>query len=136
MRDWLPPGRREVMTTLSRRPYGPNTYVNPILVRWITAASFQAQDLPDSAAVYLELTLSPNGLPWPFRLDMRILSSFAHLGLVNLYTELGRAQDAERHLELLEKDMTRPDPEMDQLLVDARAAVGAAVRHATTERLE
>jgi hypothetical protein len=110
----------DILVSLSRRPFGPDTDVNPILVRWMTAESFRTQDLPDSAATYFELVLIPAVFPWEYRLDMRMLSSFAHLRLVHLYAQVGRTQEAKRHLAMLDSEAMHPDPAMAGWLVEAR----------------
>jgi hypothetical protein len=54
--------------------------------------------------------------------------SFAHQRLVVLYSRLGRLADARRHWQVFAGSFTAPDPEMQHLVDEARAAVASAER--------
>jgi len=95
------------------------------MVRWSLADAYEKLGHPDSAAICLERVVSD---PAPPREDNvhGVALPFAHLRLVLLYARLGRVADAERHLAVVEKWFTTPDPEARRLLDEARSAVRAA----------
>jgi hypothetical protein len=113
----------QILGLLARQVEQPSTDLSPPLVRWLASGAFAHRGQPDSAAAYLELSLVPSGLEWQRRLDIRLLSSFAHQRLVILYANLGRLGDARRHFAALEHDFTSPDPQLRHLLSDAQSAV-------------
>jgi len=93
--------------------------------RWVLADAFERSGRADSAAFYLERSFTAE--------DIRFLPAFAagvqpyaHQRLALLYARLGRAAEAERHLEAAEKAWDRPDPEVRLMLEEARGAVRTA----------
>jgi len=66
--------------------------------------------------------------------QIRTASSFAHQRLVVLYARMGRLEDARRHWKSFSDTFTRPDPEMQPLVEEARAALASAEGLAKTTR--
>jgi tetratricopeptide (TPR) repeat protein len=91
--------------------------------RWLVAQAYERLGQPDSAAAFYLRMLGPEqpGVGWT-----ALVRSFVHQRLVMLYTHMGRLAEAERHLAMLERDFTRPDPDVRHLLDEARAAVRSA----------
>jgi hypothetical protein len=88
--------------------------------RWLAAQAYERLDQPDSAvAMYLRM-LGPDV---PIYSLIGLVHPFVHQRLVLLYARMGRLEDAERHLAILERDVTRPDPDVRRLLDEARDAV-------------
>ncbi len=90
----------------------PQSALGPILVRWLTAQAFEQSQQPDSAATYYELALDPTRLFWERRLDIMLVSSFAHDRLAEIYASAGRLPEAKRHRDILEKGLARPNPDL------------------------
>jgi tRNA A37 N6-isopentenylltransferase MiaA len=55
-----------------------------------------------------------------------VVVPFAHLRLVTLFARMGWLADAERHLAVVERCFTTPDPEVRRMLEEARSAVRSA----------
>ncbi len=85
------------------------------------AQAYERLGQPDSAAAFYLRLLGPEqpAMGWT-----ALVHSFAHQRLVMLYSHMGRLAEAERHMAILERDFTRPDPDVRHLLDEARAAVG------------
>jgi hypothetical protein len=86
--------------------------------RWLVAQAYERLGQPDSAVAFYDRLLAPGALS--------LTHSFARLRLVMLYARMGRAEAAERHFAVLERDCTNPDPDVRRLLDEARAAVRSA----------
>lgn len=80
-------------------------------MRLLTALIFEQFQQPDSAAAYYELALDPARLFWVRRLDIMLVSPFAHDRLARIYTSAGRLSDARRH-RALGATFARPDLEL------------------------
>jgi len=96
------------------------------MMRWMVGEAFERLGRRDSAIAYYELALDRGpmtGSEWHQR---AVLYSFLHQRLAVLHAGLGHVSEAERHLEILERDFTRPDPDVRHLLDEARAAVADA----------
>ena len=103
-------------------------------VRWFLADVFEQLGRPDSAAACLERTVSDpapaidecgrHGIAWPF----------AHRRLVLLYARMGRIEDAKRHWQIFSETMQTPDPEIQPLIAEARAALVSAEGMARSAR--
>ncbi|MBI1799284.1 MAG: protein kinase, partial [Candidatus Eisenbacteria bacterium] len=100
--------------------------IGRVPLRWLVADAYERLGKPDSAAAYFELALSPARTFWEERVAMRMASSFAHRRLVMLYAHMGRLTDAERHWQILAETFTHPDPELRDLVDDARSALVSA----------
>jgi tetratricopeptide (TPR) repeat protein len=85
--------------------------------RWLVAQAYEHLGRPDSAAAFYSRMLSPSP---------SFGSSFARQRLVVLCAGMGRIAEAETQLTALERDFTRPDPEVRHLLDEARTAVQRA----------
>jgi len=91
--------------------------------RWLVASAYERLGQPDSAMAFYERMLGP-GSP---QLDLVGLTHpFVHQRLAVLHAQKGELVEAERHLAILERDVTRPDPEVRRLIDEARDAVRAA----------
>jgi hypothetical protein len=60
--------------------------------------------------------------------------SYAHRRLVLVYARMGRLEEARRHWEIFSATFTRPDPEMEPLVEEARAALMSAEAMAKSAR--
>ena len=95
-------------------------------IRWLVASAHEQAGRREEAVRAYELVLDPTHLhhdAWPWR---ALLGPFAHQRLAILYAQMGRQDDARRHLEALERAWQRPDPGLERLLGEARSAVGSA----------
>jgi serine/threonine protein kinase/tetratricopeptide (TPR) repeat protein len=124
----------DLLAPLSRGSYRFGIGLDRVYLRWITAESFVSQDLPDSAAAYFELALTPGVSPWTSRLNARMLSSLVRLRLVSLYAQTGRGDEAARQFAILDREVTHPDADMTRLITEARAALEAAGQPARAGR--
>ena len=95
-------------------------------VRWFLADAFERLGRSDSAAVYLERAVVDPAPAIDEGFLRGVVVPFAHLRLITLYTRMGRVADAERHLAVVEKWFTTPDPEVRRMLEAARTAVRSA----------
>jgi len=96
------------------------------IVRWSLADAYEHLGQPDSAAVVLERITSD---PEPARDERHargILLPFSHRRLVLLYARMGRLEDARRHWEIFNATVRTPDPELQPLIAEARAALASA----------
>jgi hypothetical protein len=91
--------------------------------RWLVAQAYERLDQPDSAAAFYVRMLGPDV---PGVNLIGLVHTFVHQRLVLLYARMGRLDEAEQHLAILERDVTRPDPDVLRLLDEARAAVRSA----------
>src|SRR5262249_17061488 len=91
-------------------------------VRWFLADAFEKLGQPDSAAVTLERVIS-DPAPWE---SNRFLHTFAHRRLTLLYARTGRLEDARRHWQIFSETVRTPDPELQPLIAEARAALTSA----------
>jgi hypothetical protein len=91
--------------------------------RWLVAQAYEQLGQPDSAAAFYLRMLGPEV---PGINLIGLVHSFVHQRLVLLYARTGRLEEAERHLAILERNFTHPDPDLRHLLDDARAAVRGA----------
>ena len=85
--------------------------------RWLVAQAYERLGQPDSAAAFYRRMLEPAGSTF---------DPFTRLRLVALLARMGRIADAGRHLAILERDFTRPDPDVRRILDEARTAVRTA----------
>jgi tetratricopeptide (TPR) repeat protein len=106
---------------------------NRVLKRWLVAEAYESLGRLDSAAVYFVLAMSPLGNPEALR-DARMAYSYAHRRLVLVYARMGRLEEARRHWEIFSATFTRPDPEMEPLVEEARAALMSAEAMAKSAR--
>ena len=94
--------------------------------QWLLAAAYERQGHLDSSAAQLERLASWQGArPAGWR---GLTHSFAHQRLVLLYARLGRLEDARRHWKIFSETFTSPDPELQHLVDEARAALASAER--------
>jgi len=94
-------------------------------VRWFMADAFERLDRPDSAAVQLERALSDPEHTW-WETHLRgIAVPFIHRRLVLLYARMGRLEDARRHWQAFSETVLTPDPAIQPLIADARAALAS-----------
>ena len=98
-------------------------------VRWFLADVFERLGQPDSAAVVLERVVS-DPAPWEFG----TVAPFAHRRLVLLYARMGRLEDARRHWQIFSETVRTPDPEIQPLIAEARAALVSAEGMAKSAR--
>ncbi|HYM81003.1 MAG TPA: hypothetical protein VEY91_06280, partial [Candidatus Limnocylindria bacterium] len=97
-------------------------------VQWFLADAFEKLGHPDSAAVYLELIASgPVAFYQKSQLRRGITVPFAHRRLVLLYARMGRIEDAKRHWQIFSETVRTPDPELQPLIAEARAALMGAL---------
>ena len=95
-------------------------------LRWFLADAFEKLGQPDSAAVTLErVTSDPAPARWEFHLR-GVVQPFAHRRLVLLYARMGRIEDAKRHWQIFTETVRTPDPEIQPLIEEARAALATA----------
>jgi hypothetical protein len=85
--------------------------------RWLVAQAYEQLGQRDSAIASYRRMLLPNG---------RSMESFARQRIVVLLARMGQIAQARRELAVLERDFTRPDPDVRHLLDEARAAGRAA----------
>ena len=69
-------------------------------------------------------TPNPRGIALPF----------AHRRLVLLYARMGRLEDARRHWQIFTATVRTPDPELEPLIAEARAALMSAEGMAKSAR--
>jgi len=112
----------------------PEDRAGRVTLRWLMARAYEQLGRPDSAAVYLEMMLSPLGRVDQEHFARGIGFSFAHRELVLLYARMGRLEDARRHWEIFSATFTRPDPEMAPRVEEARAALASAEAMARSVR--
>jgi len=103
-------------------------------MRWLMAEAWERLGRPDSAAAFFELALSPQRMFWDERLPLRMISPFAHQRLVLLYARMGRIEDAKRHWQILREMVRTPDPKIEPLIAEARAALASAEGMARSAR--
>lgn len=84
--------------------------------RLLVAQAYEQLGRPDSAAAFYSSLLDPDN-------PARTLDSIARLKIVVLSARMGRSADAERHLAILKRDISNPDPDVARMLDEARAAV-------------
>jgi len=102
--------------------------------RWETfllADAFEKLGAPDSAATYLERKTTD---PAAWLGCSGITRPLAHRRLILLDASMGRLEEAERHLAVLERWWDRPDDIAQGMLDEARGAVGSARGMARPER--
>ena len=104
--------------------------IGTVAERWLVAQAYERLDQPDSAAAFYLRMLAPG------QIASGLVHSYALQRLVMLDARMGRLGEAERHLANLERDFSRPDPDVRHLLDEARAAVMNARSIATLERPE
>jgi tetratricopeptide (TPR) repeat protein len=85
--------------------------------RWLVAQAYEKLGQPDSAAAFYLRMLEPAGSTF---------DPFTRLRLVALLARTGRIEKATHELAILERDLTRPDPDVGRKLDEARSAVRAA----------
>ena len=95
-------------------------------VRWFLADVFEKLGRPDSAVVILERVISDPAPVWPETPVRGIVVPFAHRRLVLLYARMGRLEDAKRHWKIFSETVRTPDPEIQPLIAEARAALASA----------
>ena len=96
--------------------------------RWFLADAFEKLGQPDSAAAYLERVTSDRA-PAAEEFNLRgIILPFAHRRLVLLYARMGRVEDAKRHWRIFTETVRTPDPKIQPLIAEARAALAGAER--------
>jgi tetratricopeptide (TPR) repeat protein len=100
-------------------------------VRWFLADAFEQLGQPDSAAAILERVTSD---PAPWEPGRGIRLAFAHRRLVLLYARMGRLEDARRHWQVFAETVRTPDPELEPLIEEARAALASAEGMAKSTR--
>jgi hypothetical protein len=101
--------------------------VSSFPVRWLVAEAYARIGRVDSAAAYMELLLKPTRMA-PGHLALRGLAyPFAHRLLSGWYAARGDREKASAHWKTFAETMTKPDPGLRRLLVQAPAA-------STTER--
>ena len=105
-----------------------------VTLRWLVADAHENLGRPDSAAHYFEMVLSPSGRVDQEYFTRGIAFPFAHRRLVLLYAQMGRTEDARRHWELLRENVRNPDPEVERLIEEVRAAVAGGEGIARPER--
>lgn len=62
---------------LARAGEQPDALLSPTWIRWTAAEAYRRAGQPDSAAALYELALSPEGLFWERRIEIRMLTPFA-----------------------------------------------------------
>ena len=103
-------------------------------VRWLLADACEKLGHPDSAAVHLERIVS-DPAPALQEAHLRgIVVPFAHRRLGLLYARMGRIEDAKRHWQILTTTVRTPDPEIQPLIAEARAALASAEGMARSAR--
>ncbi len=95
-------------------------------VRWFLADAFEKLGHPDSAAVCLERVVSDPAAVYQETYLRGIARPFAHRRLVMLYARMGRIEDANRHWQVFTESVRSPDPELQPLIEEARAALANA----------
>jgi len=99
--------------------------------RWLVARAHERLGQPDSAIAFYERMLGP-GLS---AIDLTgLVHPFVHQRLAVLHAGRGELAEAERHLAVLERDVTRPDPEVRRLIDEARDAVRGVRGQAAVRR--
>ena len=95
-------------------------------VRWLLADAFEQLGRSDSAAFYLEKVTTDPATADQERHLRGIALPFAHRRLVLLYAGMGRLEDAKRHWQIFRETLRTPDPEIQPLIAEARAALMSA----------
>ena len=120
----------------SRRPSAGTAFLvgGATAVRWFLADAFERLDQPDSSAAYLELALSDPASAGSEPHLRGITVPFIHRRLVLLYARTGRLEDARRHWQVFSETVRTPDPEIQPLIAEARAALASAEGMARSAR--
>jgi hypothetical protein len=96
------------------------------VVRWLLADAYEQLGQADSAAATLErVTSEPMPSHWE-QYARGIVVPFAHRRLVLLYSRMDRLEDARRHWRIFTEMVRTPDPEIQPLIAEARAALRSA----------
>jgi serine/threonine protein kinase/tetratricopeptide (TPR) repeat protein len=96
--------------------------VSSFPVRWLVAEAYARIGRLDSAAVYMELLLTPTHMA-PGHLALRgFLYPFAHRRLSRWYAALGDREREAAHWKRFSESMTKPDPGLRGLLVQASSS--------------
>jgi hypothetical protein len=103
-------------------------------IRWFLADAFEKLAQPDSVAAYLEKITSDSAPTYRDEHIHGVAVTMAHRRLVMLYARMGRLEDAERHLALLQRMWARPGPIARRMLDEARGGVASARAMARPER--
>jgi hypothetical protein len=130
--DWR--GARDLLLPAARArgEYGSLDFAaGRVSVCWQLADAFEHLGQPDSAAAYLGTALDPVGQPEQVLFARGLAWSFLHRRLASLHSRTGRIDVAEYHLEILTKELTRPDPALRAVVEDARREVVAMRAMAT-----
>jgi tetratricopeptide (TPR) repeat protein len=114
----------EPLTRCGRRPRTTNQHS----IRWLAAEAYDKQGLIELAAEAFELVISPVLIPETELYFRASYVSQAHYRLVHLYSQLGKLDEARRHLTAFEAMFTDPDPELAPMLEEARSAVAELER--------
>jgi tetratricopeptide (TPR) repeat protein len=96
-------------------------------IRWLVARAHEQAGRREEAVLAYELVLDPTRLhhdAWPWR---ALLGPFAHQRLAILYAQMGRQDDARRHLEALEQAWKNPDRASSLLRRGAAPSAGCRV---------
>jgi tetratricopeptide (TPR) repeat protein len=106
---------------------GENNYPAAMsVVRWLLADAYEQLGQADSAAATLErVTSEPMPSHWE-QYARGIVVPFAHRRLVLLYSRMDRLEDARRHWRIFTEMVRTPDPEIQPLIAEARAALRSA----------
>ncbi len=96
--------------------------------QWSLAAAYERQGQLDSAAAQLERLAAWQGSRGGGGSMRGLTHSFAHQRLILLYARLGRIEDARRYWQVFSTTFTQPDPEMQHIVDEARAALAEAER--------
>jgi len=95
-------------------------------VRWLLADAFERLAQPDSAAACLE-RITNDPAPAIQESYLRgILLPFAHRRLVMLYARTGHLEEAKLHWKIFTETVRTPDPDLQPLIAEARAALASA----------
>jgi tetratricopeptide (TPR) repeat protein len=98
--------------------------------RWLIADAYEKQGELEKAAEYFELVLDPDLLAGTIDYLVRAsYCTYAHQRLILIYSRLGRPAEAGRHWEAFQELFTDPDPELEPMLAEARAAIARLNEH-------
>lgn len=97
--------------------------VSSLSLRWTVAEAYAQLGKTDSAVAILELLMRPTRMPGNGFALRGFVLPFAHRRSARLDERLGATGDARRHWGIVVATLTRPDPELEPMVKEARHAL-------------
>ncbi len=123
--DW--PGVVRLLGAIARRGEHDSSLldrVGSLSLRWLVADAYARLGRADSSITYLELAVSPYGMPGSQVALRGIVAPFARYRLARMYQELGKGEEARRHWNALRRSFTQPDERYSYIVREMNRALG------------